>query len=79
MSAETLQRLEDAVRLHVADQTDGQLVTQFVVVAGIVGTDVASREAFMATSAAADWEIRGLLHEGIHAIDVGFGADDDEA
>lgn len=64
MSAATRDALDAAIRAHVADETSGDLVTGWALVASIVEHDIESRTTFLSTSDLAVFEIRGMLAEG---------------
>lgn len=67
--ADTFAALQEAVQAHIHANTNGDLVTGFVLVAGIVDAESGEKTSWMTTSHTARWEARGLLHEGVVFID----------
>lgn len=73
MSAATRDTLSAAVEAHVADETGGDIVVGWALVAGIVEHGVDSKTAWLSTSRTARYEARGLLGEGLVLLDTKTG------
>lgn len=70
MSTETHERMTAAIQEHIADETGGDKVVGFALVAGIIEAQYDSKTSFLSTSPLARYEVRGLLHEGLAVLDA---------
>lgn len=66
--------LDAAIREHVRSSTDGDVVVGWVLVAGIVESDLDGKTSWLSTRNLSKYEARGLLVEGDEMIrDMGKG------
>ena len=78
MSDETYDVLEQAIRDHVADVTDGCIATDWVLLSAAVGAEPLLTRYVDACSETAAHSLEGLLHRAVRKASDDTDEDDDE-